>query len=305
MCDVTAEYFQNADKARERLEALRWPDGPFCPHCGSTKTPMRLQGEKCRPGLYKCSEYQCRRQFTVTVGTVFERSKVPLNKWLMAVYLMCASKKGMSAHQIHRMLGVTYKTAWFMCHRIREAMQDDGSILGGGGGTVEVDETFWGNIKPKGEKKGRGYHHKMKVLSLIDRAGKKRSFKVDRVNAKTLKPYLEQHISADANLMTDEASAYTKVGRSFATHGVVRHGIGEYAIGKINTNSAESSFSLLKRGLRGVFHHVAEHHLQRYVTEFDFRWNYRVKNGYSDRERADALLGQIGGKRLMYARPSA
>ena len=136
MCDLTAVYFQDTDKAREHLESLRWPDGPFCPHCGSTKEPMKLKGEKCRSGLYKCSEYKCRKQFTVTVGTVFERSKVPLNKWLMAVHLMCASKKGMSAHQIHRMLGVTYKTAWFMCHRIREAMQDDGSPLGGNDGTV-------------------------------------------------------------------------------------------------------------------------------------------------------------------------
>lgn len=303
MCDLTAPYFQDADKAREHLESLRWPNGPFCPHCGSTKTPMKLQGEKCRPGLYKCSEYECRKQFTVTVGTVFERSKVPLNKWLLAVHLMCSSKKGISAHQIHRNLGVTYKTAWFMCHRIREAMQDDGSPLGGNGGTVEADETFWGNNKPRGQKKGRGYHHKMKVLSLVDRRGNKRSFKVDRVNAATLKPYLEQHVAADTNLMTDEASAYTKLGRHFASHGIVQHGKGEYARGHVNTNSAESSFALLKRGLRGVFHHVAERHLQRYVTEFDFRWNYRVKNGYEDRDRAAALLSQIGGKRLTYRKP--
>ncbi len=301
MCDLTAPYFQDKDKAREHLESLRWPNGPFCPHCGaSDKPPMKLKGEKCRTGLYKCSEYQCRKQFTVTVGTVFERSKVPLNKWLMAVHLMCASKKGMSAHQIHRMIGVTYKTAWFMCHRIREAMQDDGFPLGGNGGTVEADETFWGNNKPKGQKKGRGYHHKMKVLSLIDRSGRKRSFKVEHVNANTLKPYLEQHIHADTNLMTDEASAYTLIGRSFMTHGIVRHSQGQYADGKINTNSAESSFSLLKRGLRGIFHHVGEQHLQRYVTEFDFRWNFRLKNGFDDKERADVLLSQIGGRRLLY-----
>lgn len=299
MCHLTAAYFQDAEKAREQLEAIRWPNGPFCPHCGSTKAPMKLQGKSHRPGLYKCSEYECRKQFTVTVGTVFERSKVPLNKWLMAVHLMCASKKGMSAHQIHRMLGVTYKTAWFMCHRIREAMQDDGLPLGGNGGTVEADETFWGNATRK-DKKARGYDHKMKILSLIERGGKKRSFKVDRVNAATLKPYLEKHITADANLMTDEASAYTIIGRAFATHGVVRHGQKQYADGIINTNSAESSFALLKRGLRGVFHHVGEQHLQRYVTEFDFRWNFRVKNGFSDKERAMALLGQIGGRRLMY-----
>lgn len=301
MCDLTAPYFQDEDKAREHLESLRWPNGPFCPHCGSEKEPMKLQGKSHRPGLYKCSEYQCRKQFTVTVGTVFERSRVPLNKWLLAVHLMCASKKGISAHQLHRMLGVTYKTALFMAHRIREAMKDsDGTPLGSNGGTVEADETFWGNNKPKGQKKGRGYSQKMKVLSLVDRNGKKRSFHVDRVNAATLKPYLEQHIAADANLMTDEASAYTLIGRSFATHGIVRHGLGEYAKGLVNTNSAESSFALLKRGLRGVFHHVGEQHLQRYVAEFDFRRNFRVKNGFEDRERSEALLSQIGGKRLLY-----
>ena len=301
MCDLTAKYFQDADKAREHLESLRWPDGPFCPHCGSTKKPMKLEGKTCRSGLYKCSEYKCRKQFSVTVGTVMERSKVPLNKWLLAVHLMCSSKKGISAHQIHRMLGVTYKTAWFMCHRIREAMHDDGVPLGGNGGTVEADETFWGNNKPKGQKKGRGYHHKMKVLSLVDRNGKKRSFKVDRVNAETLKPYLEQHVRPDSHLMTDEHAGYTLIGRKFASHGIVKHGQAEYANGLINTNSAESSFALLKRGLRGIFHHVGEQHLQRYVTEFDFRWNFRVKNGFDDKERAAALLSQIGGKRLTYA----
>ena len=303
MTDITAPQFTDKDVAREYLEKLRWPNGPVCPHCGSTKEPMKLQGKTCRPGLYKCSEYQCRSQFTVTVGTVFERSRVPLNKWLLAVHLICASKKGMSAHQLHRMLGVTYKTAWFMSHRIREAMKDgDNTPLGGNGGTVEADETYWGNNKPKGQKKGRGYAHKMKVLSLVDRAGKKRSFHVPNVTAKTLKPYLQAHIDKDANLMTDEASQYTTVGREFRSHGVVRHGKGEYAKGDITTNAAECSFSLLKRGLRGIFHHVSEKHLQRYVTEFDFRWNYRSKNGYEDGDRADALLRQIAGKRLIYGR---
>lgn len=301
MFDITAPQFIDKEAARQYLEKQRWPNGPVCPHCGSTKTPMELKGAKCRAGLYKCSEYQCRQQFTVTVGTVFERSRVPLNKWLLAVHFMCSSKKGMSAHQIHRTLGVTYKTAWFMCQRIREAMNEsDDTPMGGSGGIVEADETFWGNNKPKGQKKGRGYHHKMKILSLVERGGKKRSFRVPSVNAETLRPYLEKHIAEDANLMTDEASQYTKTGRKFASHGVVKHGIGEYAKGIVNTNSAESSFSLLKRGLRGVFHHVSEHHLQRYVTEFDFRWNYRVKNGYNDQERTDILLSQIGGKRLLY-----
>ena len=297
--DLFAPHFQDKDKAREYLERIRWPNGPVCPHCGTEKAPMKLQGKSHRPGLYKCSENECRKQFSVTVNTVFHRSKVPLNKWLAAVHLMCASKKGISAHQIHRMLGVTYKTAWFMCHRIREAMKDDGGILGGGGGTVEADETFWGNSHQK-PKKARGYAHKMKILSLVDRAGQKRSFHVKAVNAETLKPILQEQVCKTANLMTDEAYQYIKIGREFASHGIVNHGSGEYARGEINTNSAESSFSILKRGLRGIFHHVGEQHLQRYVTEFDFRWNYRSKNGFEDRERADILLRQIAGKRLLY-----
>ncbi len=173
MCALTAPYFQDAEKARERLESLRWPDGPVCPHCGSVKA----WAIKTRPGLYKCAEYRCRKQFTVTVGTVFERSRVPLNKWLMAVYLMCSSKKGISSHQLHRTLGVTYKTAWFMTHRIREAMRDDvGGLLGSGGGIVEVDETFIGGKRPKHKpKKASGSAHKMKVLSLVERGGRVRS----------------------------------------------------------------------------------------------------------------------------------
>ena len=188
MCDLTAPYFLDKDKARERLESLRWPDGPICPHCGSVKAwPI-----KTRPGLYKCGEYQCRKQFTVTVGTVFERSKVPLNKWLMAVYLMCSSKKGISSHQLHRTLGVTYKTAWFMAHRIREAIRDDsGEILGSGGGAVEVDETFIGTEKPKRKGAG-GYGHKMKVLSLVERGGRVMSFHVPNVKAETLQRYCSE-----------------------------------------------------------------------------------------------------------------
>jgi transposase-like protein len=264
---------------------------------------MKLQGEACRPGLYKCSEYQCRKQFTVTVGTVFERSRVPLNKWLLAVYLMASSKKGISAHQIHRTLGVTYKTAWFMCHRIREAMTEsfDG-LLGSGGGTVEADETFWGNKKRRGDKKGRGYHHKMKIVSLVERGGKKRSFQTQRVSAETLAPILRAHISPDAHLMTDDFSSYTKVGRKFASHGVTCHSKGQYVDGNNHSNTVEASFSLLKRGLVGTFHHVGEQHLQRYCTEFDFRWNYRSANGVEDTERADQILRGIQGKRLTYRR---
>ena len=305
MADLENPVFQNAELARELLESIRWRTGVFCPHCAEAKAITKLEGKSHRPGLYQCRS--CREQFTVTVGTVFERSKIPLNKWLLATYLLSASKKGMSSHQLHRTLGVTYKTAWFMTHRIREAMKEGGfGLLGSGGGTVEVDETFWGNdqtIKPKGEKKGRGYHHKMKVLSLVERDGKKRSFHVPAVNAVTLGPILKAQIDASASLMTDEAAVYTKVGRSFANHGVVVHSAGEYArvtAGTLtSTNTVESSFALLKRGLYGTFHHVGEQHLQRYVVEFDFRWNHRKT---TDMERAVEVLRGIEGKRLTYRR---
>jgi transposase-like protein len=244
----------------------------------------------------------------VTVGTVFERSKIPLNKWLMAVHLMCASKKGISVYQIHRMIGVTYKTAWFMCHRIREAMKEESGPLGGNGGTVEIDETFWGGLnekKRKQGKKGRGYTHKMKVFALVERDGKARSFQVPAVNAKTLAPIIREQVDESANIMTDEASQYIKVGRENASHGIVSHEIGEYVRGPIHTNTTEGFFSLLKRGLVGTFHHVGEQHLERYACEFDFRWNYRIKNGYSDAERADIALKGIQGKRLFYRQPAS
>lgn len=301
MCDLSAPHFRDENRAREYLEALRWPNGAACPHCGNVGG-WPITGKSARPGLYKCAAYPCRKQFTVTVGTVFERSKIPLTKWLMAVHLMCASKKGMSSHQLHRMLGVTYKTAWFLSHRIREAMREEpNGLLGSGGGTVEVDETFGNERKPRAQgKKGRGYAHKTKVLSLVERGGKVRSFHVPNVNAATLAPILREQIAKDARLMTDENFAYIKVGREFAEHGVVKHGIGEYVRGDIHSNTVEGYFSIFKRGLMGTFHHVSEYHLKRYLCEFDYRYNYRTAAGYTDKERADEALRGIGGKRLMY-----
>jgi len=300
MADLFAPHFQDADKAREYLEALRWPNGPVCPHCGVEGQHYALKGGSHRPGLMKCKD--CRKQFSVTVGTVFERSKIPLNKWLMAVHLMCASKKAISSHQLHRMLGVTYKSAWFMTHRIREAMKPGSTgLMGSGGGTVEADETYWGN-QGKQRKGARGYAHKMKVVSLVERGGEKRSIVVNAVNAKTLTRVLDENVCTSAHLMTDEHAGYTKAGRKFASHGVTSHSAGQYVDGNNHSNTVESSFSLLKRGLIGTFHHVGEQHLQRYVTEFDFRWNYRKT---TDRERADALLTGVGGKRLQYRRIDA
>ena len=298
MCDLTAPYFQDVDKARERLEMLRWPNGPVCPHCGTEKGwPI-----KTRKGVYKCGTYQCRKQFTVTVGTVFERSKVPLNKWLMAVYLMCSSKKGISSHQLHRTLGVTQKTAWFMSHRIREAMKDyAGGLLGSNGAPVEADETFIGAKRPKHKpKKARGYAHKLKVMSLVERGGRVRSFHVPDVKARTLKPILREHVDRNARIMTDEAGQYRSLSKEFPGHERVNHGKGEYVRGDVYTNTLESYFGVMKRGLTGIYQHVSTQHLQRYCAEFDHRFTYRKANGYSDLERTNMALIGIAGKRLMY-----
>lgn len=299
----TLPRFNDEDAAREHLESLRWPNGPVCPHCGGTSHNSRLNGESHRRGLMFCGD--CRSQFSVTVGTVFERSKVPLHKWVYATNLMCASKKGISAKQLERMLGVTYKTAWFMAHRIREAMciEPEGP-MGGNGEVVEVDETYWGSAKVKA-KGARGYDHKMKVVSLVERHGKKRSFHVADVTAATVAPILREQMAQKARLMTDEAAIYKKVGREFAQHGVVKHGQGEYAREDVTTNTVESSFAILKRGLYGVFHHVSKAHLQRYATEFDFRWNTRAKLGFSDSDRAAEVIRNISGKRMMYRALSA
>lgn len=292
--------YHDENAAREHLEALRWPNGPICPHCGVVGNAAKLEGKSTRPGVYKCRD--CRKPFSATVGTVFERSKIPLTKWLLATALLASSKKGMSSHQIHRTLGVTYKTAWFMTHRIREAMREEQTgPLGEGGGVVEADETFGNERKPRrAGKKGRGYHHKTKVLTLVERGGKARSFHVPNVNAATLAPILRDQISADAKLMTDEGSQYTKVGREFASHGVTAHGIGEYVRGDIHSNTVESYFSIFKRGLMGAYHHVSEEHLKRYLCEFDFRHNYRTALGVDDAERARTVLRGIAGKRLTY-----
>ncbi len=292
--------FQDADKAREYLEALRWANGVTCPHCGSMGAHYKLQGKATRPGVYKCVD--CSDQFTVTVGTVFERSKVALNVWLQAVHLMCASKKGISAKQLERMLGVSYKTAWFMAHRIREAMTSNPSgLLGSGGGTVEADETYWGTSQTK-PANARGYAHKMKVVSLVEREGKVRSFHVKDVKASTIKTVLVSNVDKSANLMTDEASQYVIVGREFASHESVKHNAGEYTRGKAHTNTIEGYFSIFKRGMIGTFHKCGEQHLQRYVNEFDFRYNSRTALGYSDTDRTNLALKGITGKRLTYRR---
>lgn len=311
--DIFSPRFQSEDAAREHLEALHWPNGPFCPHCGSLSAkrlpPQKGRKTKAHPegmirkGVVQCND--CRQQYTVTVGTVFESSKVPLNKWLLANHLLCASKKGISGHQMARMLGVTYKTAWFMMHRIRGAMKDDGAPMGGLGVTIEADETYVGgketnkhlSKRRSGTQGGKG---KQSVVSLVERDGRVRSFHVANVTGQTLRHVLVTNADRGSWLMTDEHSGYKTVGKEYVGHGVVRHSKGEYVRSTyFHTNTVEGFFSILKRGIIGVYHHVSPAHLHRYCSEFDFRYNTRKLNDF---ERAEqSLLGAVG-KRLTYRR---
>ena len=303
--NITDPIYSDENKAREHLEKLQWPDGPFCPHCGNADQTRitKLKGKSTRPGVYKCKE--CRKPFSVTVGTLMERSHIPLTKWLLAMHLMTSSKKGMSAHQLHRMLGVTYESAWFLAHRLREAMRDPkAGPLGGDNKVVEADETFVG-----GKAKNRAYAkeppRKETVFALVERGGKVRSRHVADVTAKTLREAIVTVASRKSHLMTDEAGQYIAVGREFAGHSSVNHSADEYVRlgGFVHTNTAENYFSILKRGIYGVYHHVSEAHLHRYLAEFDFRYSNRSGLGVSDTERAEKALEGIRGKRLTYRWP--
>jgi transposase-like protein len=304
--NLTDPIFQDADKAREHLEATRWPHGAVCPHCGTVGEATKLQGKAARPGVWQCNA--CREQFTVTVGTVFEKSKVPLNKWLLATYLMSTSKKGISAHQIGRTLGVTYKTAWFMCHRIREAMNPaDPAPIGGQGKVVEADETFIGGKEHNKHRNKRGPRNptggKQAVVTLVERDGRARSFHVANVTAKTLGRVVRTTADRASHLMTDGARHYQGVGKEFIAHSAVDHAAGEYArMGFHHSNTVENYFSILKRGVIGTFHHVSEAHLARYLAEFDFRYSNRSGLGIDDELRTNEALRGIGGKRLTYRR---
>ncbi|MSO92210.1 MAG: IS1595 family transposase [Rhodospirillales bacterium] len=301
--ELNNKIFQDETKAREWLEGHLWPAGPICPFCGTIDAATAVAN---RNGLYQCNVKECRKQFTVTVGTLFERSHIPLNKWLMAAFLICASKKGVSAHQVHRMIGVSYKSTWFMMHRLREAMRTGGlAPMGGNGGTVEVDETFIGHDKtkkPRGSRKGRGYHHKYKVLTLVSRTGEARSFHVQDLSAKALVPILQANIARETKVKTDEAGQYHHLKKFFAEHHVLRHNVGEYGRGEAHTNTIEGFFSIFKRGMKGVYQHCGEQHLHRYLAEFDFRYNNRTALNVTDAERAAKALKGIVGKRLTYRR---
>lgn len=296
--DLTNPIFTDEDKARKHLEKLRWPNGAFCPHCGESKKIKKLKGDSHRPGLHQCNG--CRQHFTVTVGTLFESSHIPLHKWLLAFHLMTASKKGISSNQLHRMLGITYKSAWFMTHRIREAMKPTSVNMFGTNGPVEADETFVGR-KP-GMKKRRGYAHKNAVFALVERNGGVRSFHVPNVTADTLKPILKEHVDSEAHLMTDDAGQYRLMDKEFAKHEVIAHSNSEYVRDNVHTNTVEGFFSIFKRGIYGVYQHVSVAHLHRYTAEFDFRYNYRERLGFDDSMRATAALKGIAGKRLTYRR---
>jgi len=316
--DLENPVFTDEKAARAYLEAQRWPDGPYCPHCGATENITKLQGKSHRPGLYQCNG--CRGHFSVTIGTLLERSHIPLHKWLLAFHLLSSSKKGMSGHQFARMLGLSYKSAWFMAHRIRAAMNgaaDDPGGLGGEGKVVEADETYFGkqeNPEPSPQRKDRPYTKggrsgpsgKRAIVGLVERGGKARTFHVAHADAETVKTILRTNASRKSKLMTDESKLYTQIGTEYARHGTVNHSAGEYVgfdDAEKHTQAIDGYFGLFKRGMKGIYQHCGEQHMHRYLAEFEFRYNTRIALGMNDAERALVALKGIEGKRLTYRRP--
>ncbi|MGH6955104.1 MAG: IS1595 family transposase [Caulobacteraceae bacterium] len=302
MSVLSAPHFHNEEAAYAYVEARLWPNGPVCPHCGGVERVGKMGGKSTRIGAYKC--YQCRKPFTVKVGTIFESSHVPMRHWLQAMFLMASSKKGVSANQLYRTLGCTLKTAWFIEHRIREAMSA-GSLapFGGGGGDVEVDETFIG-FDPMEPRQRSGYGHKLKVMTLVDRtSGQIESVHMEDLTAKGVAEVLGEKIDPGARLITDSATHYRRAGRALSAHESVNHSVGEYVRAddaSIHTNTVEGTFSIFKRGMRGVYQHCAKKHLHRYLAEFDFRYSNRIALGIDDVQRADNALKGVRGKRLTY-----
>lgn len=298
---LNAPHFQNEDAAFAYVEARLWPNGPVCPHCGNAdeKRLRRMQGKTTRKGLIKC--YECGKPFTMRMGTIFESSHLPLHLWLQVIHLMCASKKGVSTRQIQRMLSCSMKTAWFLTHRIREAMRDGSlSPMGGAGQVVEIDEAYIG-----GRAKNRAFRDpapKKAVVTLVERDGRARSFHVANVTGKSVGDVLAKHADKKSALMTDESPVYPAHGETFENHLTVNHSAGEYVRlgGFVHTNTVEGFYSILKRGINGVYHSVSKQHLHRYLAEFDFRYSNREKLGIDDNARADLALDGVKGKRLTY-----
>ena len=301
--DLTNPIFTDLDKARAHFEAIRWPNGSSCPYCGGFDRVAALGGKSMGPGWYHCKD--CRKKFTAAVGTIYERSHIPMTKWLLATHLMCASKKGMSAHQLHRMIGLPYKTAWFMAHRIRERMRElsPAGPLGGEGKTVEFDETFVGGKEKnkhahKRNKRNIGGTGKEAVFSLVERGGKVRSHHIANVTGKTLRPIIDAQIAEASRTMSDDGGA--RVLHGAPDHHSVNHSIGEYVRGDVHTNTIESYFSIMKRGITDVYHHVSPQHLKRYLAEYDFRYNERMALNVNDAERATKAVRGVIGKRMTY-----
>jgi len=298
MSILSAEHFHDEAKAYEFVESKVWPHGPVCPHCKAGKDRIsKMQGKSTRIGTYKC--YACRKPFTVKIGTIFEKSHIALRIWLQAIFLLSSSKKGLSSNQLHRALGVTLKSAWFMSHRIREAMRGGGlAPMGGDGGIVEIDETFIGYRAGGREIKG-GSTYKHAVLTLVSRKGEARSFHIDRANADNIMPIVRKNLAAEAKVITDDAGYYRNLNREFM-HAFVNHSAREWGRGEIHTNTIEGYYSIFKRGMKGVYQHCSEKHLHRYLAEFDFRYSHRVKLGVNDEQRAERTLKGVVGKRLTY-----
>jgi len=305
---LSAKHFHNEEAAYQFVEARLWPNGPICPHCGGVDRISKMGGKSTRIGVYKC--YQCRKPFTVKVGTVFEASHVPMRHWLQAIFLLSSSKKGISSNQLHRTLGCTLKTAWFISHRIREAMRVTGSTpMGGEGEIIEADETFIGRIEGQ-PKRRAGWGHKNVVLTLVMRGGEARSFHVDSTTIADIVPILRANIKAQSGINTDEANQYKNLSKHFPLHDSVNHKAEEYVryeypiTGEpekiITTNSVEGYFSVFKKGMKGVYQHCKEKHLHRYLSEFDFRYSNRIALGVNDVARAERALKGAVGKRLTY-----
>lgn len=295
MSILSAKHFHDEAEAYKFVESRIWNHGPVCPHCKANDRISKMQGKSTRIGTYKC--YHCRKPFTVKIGTIFEASHIPLRIWLQAIFLLSSSKKGISSNQLHRALGVTLKSAWFMSHRIREAMRS-GSLgpMGGGGGIVEIDETFIGH---KNDVVNAGPHHKHAVLTLVSRDGEARSFHIDNANQANILPIIRANLAAEAKVVTDDAGYYRNLDKEFM-HAFVNHSAGQYGRGEIHTNTIEGYYSIFKRGMKGIYQHCSEKHLHRYLAEYDFRYSNRVRLGVNDEQRAERALKGVVGKRLTY-----